>query len=166
MRRLIGVVSLLNLAVLSSVPAQQIRPPFARWEATPSIMRAGPGSGFSRDTVPRPHRDYRYEGLALGGVVLGAAGGWVGWNVSAACPTVPGARCDPDRFGNAVAAGLAGAAIGGGLGYLIGRLSSKPYPDQRPVTEPIRPSLVPDSTRIRVGYQHWKGAASGPGAGG
>ena len=101
MHRLIGVVSLLNFALLGSLPAQQVIPPFARWEAAPSTVCAGPGSGFSRDTLPLPHRDYRYEG-----------------------------------------------------------------PDQLPVTEPIRPSLIPDSTRIRVGYQHWKGAAIGAGAGG
>lgn len=166
MHRLIGVVSLLNFALLGSLPAQQVIPPFARWDSPTSMVSAVPASGFLQDTLPRPRRDYRYEGLAFGGIVLGAAGGWVGWNVSAACPTVPGAQCDPDRFGNAVAAGIAGAAIGGGLGYLIGRLSSKPYPEQLPATAQVRPSLIPDSTRIRVGYQHWEGAAIGAGTGG
>ena len=136
---------------------------FHSWEPVAS----GPVPGFERseqDTVPLPRRDYRYEGLAFGGMTFGAAGAWVGWNVSHACPTVPGARCEPDRLGNAVAVGLVGAAIGGGLGYLVGRLSSKPYPRQSLATEsgvPDSMPLTPDSTRRPVGYQHWKGAAIG-----
>lgn len=37
-------------------------------------------------------------------------------------------RCGTDRLGNAVALGLVGAAVGGGVGYLAGRLSSQPAP--------------------------------------
>jgi hypothetical protein len=51
-----------------------------------------------------------------------------------------------------------GAALGGGLGYLVGRLSSKPHPSI------LRKTQVPDSiasTRRLAGYQHWKGAAIG-----
>jgi len=34
-----------------------------------------------------PRRDYRYEGLAFGGIVFGAAGAWLGWNLG--CPVRP-----------------------------------------------------------------------------
>jgi hypothetical protein len=161
---LAGVIGLLNLALPGALPGQQIRPTFQGWE--PVAAEFAPGLGRSgQDTVPLARRDYRYEGVAFGGIVFGAAGAWVGWNVAAACPTVPGARCDPDRLGNAIAAGLVGAALGGGLGYLVGRLSSKPYPNHLPATEPARLSVVPDSTRRVVGYQHWKGAAIGSAGG-
>jgi len=58
----------------------------------------------TRTAVEVPRRDYRYEGLLIGGLALGADG----------------------ELGRAVAVGLVGAAVGGGLGYLIGRLSGKP----------------------------------------
>ena len=164
----LGVAGLVIPGVSCSLAAQQITPmAFHSWEPVTSE----PVPAFERaeqDAVPLPRRDYRYEGLAFGGMVFGAAGAWVGWNVAHACPTVPGARCEPDRLGNAVAVGLVGAAVGGGLGYLVGRLSSKPYPLQSLTTESGRISLVPDSmpltpdsTRRLVGYQHWKGAATG-----
>jgi hypothetical protein len=59
-----------------------------------------------------------------------------------------------------------GAALGSGLGYLVGRLSSKPAagPPSPPLT-PDSKSLIPDSTRRLVGYQHWKGAAIGASSG-
>ena len=164
---LVGVVGLLNLGPVGSLSAQQISPTFQRWEPVTSA-HVSPFERPIQDTVSLPRRDYRYEGLAFGGVVFGAAGGLLGWNVAQACPTVPGAQCDRDRLGNAIAVGLAGAALGGGLGYLVGRLTSKPYPNQLPAAEPpsipLMPDsipLIPDSTRHLVGYQHWKGAAIG-----
>jgi hypothetical protein len=73
-------------------------------------------------------RDYRYEGLVVGGVALGAFGAWVGSQLRGPCPTEAGVECGSDRVGNAVTLGLVGAAIGGGIGYLVGRLSSKAEP--------------------------------------
>lgn len=170
MRRSIGVtgvVGLLNLAVISSLAAQQIRRTFQSWEPVAS-EHVREFLADTKDTLPLPRRDYRYEGVAFGGIVFGAAGAWLGWNVGGACPTVPGAQCEPDRLGNAIAVGLVGAALGSGLGYLVGRFSSKPYPNELPAAEPppfpLTPdsiSLIPDSTRRVVGYQHWKGAAVG-----
>jgi hypothetical protein len=64
--------------------------------------------------------------------------------------------------------GLLGAAAGGGIGYLIGRLSPK-----KPAQPGVLPSLpsgavmdVPDSVRKRTGYQHWRGAGMGLAIGG
>jgi membrane protein DedA with SNARE-associated domain len=48
---------------------------------------------------------------------------------SADCVLEPGAGCgDSDGIGPAILTGLVGAAIGGGLGYVIGQWSSKPRP--------------------------------------
>ncbi len=157
----VGVVGLITLGVSGSLTGQQIRPTFQSWEPVAAEFARGFRPAM-QDTLPLPPRDYRYEGLAFGGIVFGAAGAWLGWNVGTSCSTVPGSRCEPDRLGNAVAVGLVGAALGGGLGYLVGRLSSKPYPDQLHSIEPADSmQLIPDSTRRVVGYQHWKGAVIG-----
>lgn len=166
MRRALYVLSLVNLVAVVSLAAQQVNPRFVRWEppAVP-LARLERWEANQRDTVLVPRHDYRYEGLAFGGIVFGAAGAWLGWNLGVSCPTVPGAECGRDRLGNAVTVGLVGAALGGGLGYLVGRFSSKPSPNQVSAVEPLHPSLIPDSTRRRVGYHHWKGAAIGAGGG-
>jgi hypothetical protein len=136
--------------------AQQNSAAFAHWDAETTAVAA-------------PQGDYRYEGLIFGGVALGAAGAWIGSQISQGCilPAEPGGGgCGSDRLGNAVATGLAGAAIGAGLGYLIGRFSPK---RPRPSVIPSMPSpsltSMPDSVRRRAGYQHWKGAAIGAGVG-
>lgn len=133
--------------------AQQKPAAFAQWNADTTSVAAS-------------HGDYRYEGLIFGGVTLGAVGAWVGSRLSEACivPAVPGGggRCGSDRLGNAVLTGLAGAALGAGLGYLVGRYSPKrPRPSMVPATPSPALVSVPDSVRRRVGYQHWKGAAVG-----
>lgn len=164
MRRVLRVVSLLNLGVVVSLAAQQHKPGFVRWEPpAASLARAQTWPAHQRDTVLVPRRDYRYEGLAFGGIVFGAAGAWLGWNVGVGCPLVPGANCEPDRLGNAVAVGLVGAALGGGLGYLVGRFSPKPPPGSLPAAESLLAPVTPE--RKPVGYHHWEGAAIGAGGG-
>ena len=160
MRRVVGLVGLLGLGVVGSLAGQQIRSTFQSWEPV-ALTPVREFRADRQDTLPLPRRDYRYEGLAFGGIVFGAAGAWVGWNVAGACPAVPGTVCEPDRLDNAIAVGLVGAALGSGLGYLVGRFSSKPYPNQLGAAEPPPLSQIPDSTRRLVGYQHWKGAAIG-----
>ncbi len=162
MRRVLCIASLINLGVLVSLQAQQLKPMFVRWEPETSLAHAKSWGAHQGDTLPVLNGDYRYEGLVIGGLALGALGAWVGFRISEACPTVPGAQCNTDRLGNAVALGLVSTAVGGGVGYLIGRLSPKL---QRPVTQTVSPSALPESTRQRVGYQHWKGAAIGSGSG-
>jgi hypothetical protein len=114
--------------------------------------------------MPESSGDYRYEGLAFGGLVFGALGAWLGSREYATCPLVPGGECygNRDRLGNGIALGLVGAAVGGGLGYLVGRFSpKKPRPDSLLMSSPPMPAGVPDSVRRRVGYQHWRGAGMG-----
>jgi hypothetical protein len=135
---------------------QQLQPVFARWHAETLSV----GSARLRQ------EDYRYEGLIFGGVALGALGAWVGSQISGACPLGSGSRCGTDRVGNAVMLGLSGAAIGGGLGYLVGRLSPKRPSPPIIFGEPSQnPAGIPDSVRLRIGYQHWRGAAIGTGVG-
>jgi hypothetical protein len=146
---------LLMLSSTISVAAQQIPERFARWEA--AVVKP------PRDSLQLSRGDYRYEGLAFGGLVFGALGAWLGSRDFAACPLEPGAECDgnENQVERGVVGGLVGAAVGGGLGYLVGRFSPKnPRPDsvaRRPAAVP----MVPDSTRMRVGYQHWRGAGIG-----
>jgi hypothetical protein len=125
--RALLVSGLLAAALTTTGGAQQQSAAFARWEprvagelewgSAPDIAAAAAGG-----------RDYRYEGLVVGGLAIGAFGAWVGSQLTGLCPTEPGVGCESDRVGNAVTLGLVGAAIGGGLGYLVGRLSSKAEP--------------------------------------
>jgi hypothetical protein len=127
--RAVIVPGLLTGALATTAGAQEQPATFVRWE--PRIageLDSGSASGLGRESVAAGHRDYRYEGLVVGGLAIGAFGAWVGSQISAACPTEPGVECGPDNRGNAIAVGLVGAAIGGGLGYVVGRLSSKAGP--------------------------------------
>jgi hypothetical protein len=153
-----------------SLTAQRAETRLAQWEP-PVLGLSGPGlPGPSPDSTALPRGDYRYEGLVFGGVVFGALGALLGSRDYASCPLEPGAECygNRDKLGNGIAGGLVGAAVGGGLGYLVGRFSPK-----RPRPSPILPSQpsadlvsVPDSVRRRVGYQHWRGAGIGTVVGG
>jgi hypothetical protein len=161
------LAGLLHLGGGVLLPAQQRAAPFIRWESsatTPEPTRSWRTAEEKSDDLG----DYRYEGLALGGVALGALGVWVGSQLSGACPLEPGVPCNSDKTENAIALGLVGAAVGGGIGYLIGRFSPKRPPPL--VDGPELPSLelvgVPDSVRKRTGYQHWRGAAIGLAVGG
>ena len=151
---------LIQTALLSPIAGavwgQQIPPAFARWQA--DTLAVSPA---------RLHEgDYRYEGLIFGGVALGALGAYVGSQLSGACALGAGNDCGTDKVGNAIALGLTGAVIGGGLGYLVGRLSPKVPSPPIILRDPSKdPASIPDSVRHRVGYQHWKGAAIGTGVG-
>jgi hypothetical protein len=149
------LVEVVSVAPLSG---QHAKAPFERWEASRTLP----------DTVLAPRRDYRYEGLLIGGLALGAAGAWAGSQISGGCALSPNNSCYHDRIGTAVALGLLSAAVGGGVGYLVGRLSPKLPPRGSPL--PSRRSLgsasIPDSVRQRVGYQHWRGGALGLAIGG
>jgi hypothetical protein len=164
MHRAILFAVLLNSASAGTLAAQRAQPLLERWKP-PSTSLAWPDPwAISRQDSVAVRGDYRYEGLAFGGLVFGTLGAWVGSRDFAICPLEPGVPCgDNDKLERAVVLGLAGAAIGGGLGYLVGRLSpKKPRPDSLLGRQPF-PALasVPDSVRRKVGYQHWRGAGIG-----
>jgi hypothetical protein len=126
MHRLLRFAALLLLPI-TTLEAQHTERRFEAW-APAASHAAARGTPLQLASVQIPRRDYRYEGLAFGGIAFGALGAWVGSRITEACPTEPGVDCGPDRLGNAVGVGLMAAAMGGGLGYLVGRLSSKPQP--------------------------------------
>ena len=129
MSRFLMLAILFAAGVATPLVAQRSVDRFERWEHPAS-------RGPADETKLRPssieeqpaRRDYRYEGLLIGGVPLGIFGAILGHGLTPACPTVPGADCSPDQLGNAITLGLIGAAVGGGLGYLVGWLSPKPAP--------------------------------------
>lgn len=129
MTRPLALATLLSALVAIPLSAQRAPAGFHHWEAPAHALESNerlPSPPLSWGRMPR--RDYRYEGLLIGGVTFGTLGAVVGNGLTLGCPTVPGADCEPDRLGNAVTLGLIGAAIGGGLGYLVGWLSPKPNP--------------------------------------
>src|SRR5580765_3706578 len=118
MRTALLLIGVLQLGGLVSLPAQQRAAPFTSWEPSAPAPEAAEVKWGALG-------DYRYEGLALGGVELGALGVWVGSQISTGCLLAPGVPCHTDKAGQAVALGLTGAVIGGGIGYLVGRFSAK-----------------------------------------
>ncbi len=159
------LVGLLHLGGVVTLPAQQHPARFIRWEP-PASSPAPTKSWRTPEDESADLGDYRYEGLVFGGLAFGALGAWMGSEISAGCPLEPGVPCPSHKPENAIALGLVGAALGGGLGYLVGSLSPKRPP--RIQTELLSGDLVavPDSVRKRTGYQHWRGAAIGLGLGG
>src|SRR5688572_22489069 len=158
---------LLSLVLAVPLDAQRTTQALEAWE--PSLPTSQVSHTDQRDSVPVPRGDYRYEGLAFGGLVFGALGAWLGSREFASCALAAGGGCygNGDRLGNGIAAGLLGAAVGGGLGYLVGRFSpKKPRPDSILMVSAPQPTSVPDSVRHKVGYQHWRGAGIGAAIGG
>jgi hypothetical protein len=170
MLRHFAVVGLL-IQVLATAPlsGQQANVPLERWDVSsvwvaPAVM----GTGAERDTMLAPRRDYRYEGLLIGGLAVGVAGALVGSQISGPCALSSGNSCHNDKVGTAVGLGLLSAAVGGGFGYLIGRLSPK-VPTRDPLLTgrgSLGSASIPDSVRQRVSYQHWRGGALGVAIGG
>jgi hypothetical protein len=127
MRRIL--LSGLFLLQTQLLGAQQIQRAFESWDdhvATTLTSVPMRSATPQREAVEVSRGDYRYEGLLVGGLAFGALGAWVGSQLREACPTEPGVKCGHDGLGDAVTLGLASAVLGGGLGYLIGRLSAKP----------------------------------------
>jgi hypothetical protein len=152
--RVLSLLAIFAVAGPSGLEAQQRQSAFVSWEV--------PGRGVEPDTVAG-RGDYRYEGLVIGGLAFGALGAWLGSRpFSGGCLLEPGVPCNrnDDRVEGGVLFGLLGAAVGGGLGYLVGRFSPKrPRPELALRPDPL--AGVPDSVRIRAGYQHWRGAGLG-----
>ena len=77
MRTGLIVAGLLHLAGVVSLPGQQRAAPFLRWE----LSAPSPGPITSPQTAKDESEslgDYRYEGLAFGGLVFGAFGVYAG----------------------------------------------------------------------------------------
>jgi hypothetical protein len=159
------LIGLLHLGGGVLLAAQQHAAPFIHWEPS-AALNASTKSRHASEERSSALGDYRYEGLAFGGAVFGALGVWMGSQISAGCPLEPGVPCRTDKAGQAVALGLAGAALGGGLGYLIGRSSPKKPPRIETQSPAAALVSVPESVRKQTGYQHWRGAAIGLGIGG
>jgi hypothetical protein len=169
MLRPLRLTGFLIIALGTSLAAQQARPTFEPWEAPSSPLPQVQFGATSRsDTLLAPRRDYRYEGLLVGELSLGLAGAWAGSQISGPCLLAQGGSCGNDKVGTAVALGLLGAVVGGGVGYLVGRLSPKPVSrDSLLPSQPFRALPgIPDSLRRRVGYQHWRGGGLGLAIGG
>lgn len=118
-----GIGSALGLLIGAASPKY-------RWYSRGPDDPAPPPQAAARDpldlpSVQVPRGDYRYEGLAIGGIPLAILGAYMGSRTESACPTVPGADCTRGSVGDAITLGLVGGAIGGGIGYVIGRLSPK-----------------------------------------
>ena len=67
--------------------------------------------------------DYRLEGTAVGALLFGALGTWVGSEACRNQPTPIGSGGSSSCTG--VTVGLVGAVLGGGVGYVLGHITPK-----------------------------------------
>jgi hypothetical protein len=116
MRAFLSVILFLTLFVSVPLSAQRLAPDFA------SLRVQAPSSETSRARFG----DYRVEGAAFGAIFLGVLGAWLGREACQGQPTPittggGGRSCT----GDALTVGLVGGVVGGGLGYLLGRLTPK-----------------------------------------
>jgi hypothetical protein len=160
--RLAATTLLVMLVAVAPLSGQRASAPLEQWKASPLSPSASSQSRGEPETMS-PRRDYRYEGLLIGGLVLGAAGAWAGSQIGTSCALSVNGTCDNDKLGSAVGLGLISAVVGGGVGYLIGRLSPKvPRPPLTlPEAGPLTSAGIPDSVRQPLHYQHWRGGALG-----
>lgn len=170
MRRAGSFTALICFLAVTSLQAQRSGTAFTRWEPELQSLTSVVLVGQQPDSISQSRGDYRYEGLAFGGLAFGVMGAWLGSrDYQGICPLGSDGSCDGngDQLGNGIAFGLVGAALGGGLGYLVGRASAKkPRPDPIMPDPILRRAIIPDSVRHLVGYQHWRGAGIGAAVGG
>jgi len=118
----------LSVLLLAALPvglsAQRLE--HGGWEPWTPTFRVSTNAPASATASSR--RDYRLEGLVVGGLVLGAVGAWIGAEVCHSGPQPVSAGSGESCTGDALVIGLAGAAVGGGIGYLLGRLTPKRSP--------------------------------------
>jgi len=118
-------LSVFLLALLPASVAGQ-RVDAARWQSWSPTLRVSTNAPAPAAASLR--RDYRLEGLVVGGLVFGAVGAWIGAEACHNQPQPIGAGSGQSCTGDAVVVGLAGAAVGSGIGYLLGRLTPKQSP--------------------------------------
>ncbi len=127
MRLLLSIPALLSLAAPLSptaVHAQRLSSLGSDWtlkvQAPPSALQPLP-SAPSRPKVG----DYRVEGTVIGGLLMGALGAWVGSESCHNQPTPVAPSSGTACTGTTLTVGFVGAVLGGGLGYLLGRVTPK-----------------------------------------
>jgi len=91
----------------------------AKYDLVPVSAHLRVSVAASRERVG----DYRFEGTAIGALFLGALGAWIGTEACRNQPTPIGSGGSSSCSG--VTVGLAGVAIGGGIGYVLGRITPK-----------------------------------------
>src|SRR5437773_12522352 len=120
-------LSVFLLALLPASVAGQ-RVDAARWQSWSPTLRVSTNAPAATSL----RRDYRLEGLVVGGLVFGAVGAWIGAEACHNQPQPIGAGSGQSCTGDAGVVGLAGAAQVSGLGYLLGRLTPKQSPRLEP----------------------------------
>ena len=120
--RLLAPILALTVVVPVCASAQRLSLDFPAWRphvvATSSVDHH-----VARANLQTKFPDYRLEGTVLGVVLLGGLGLWMGTEV---CNNQPqpvgsggGSSCSALPFA------LVGVAVGGGVGYVLGRITSK-----------------------------------------
>jgi len=119
MRRFVTLASLLVVTPPSTLLAQRLAKIGSL--VAPSPIFAQHLSASLQDARHAPG-DYRLEGTVAGGLLLGALGFWIG---TQACDNQRQPAGSGATSCSAVPVGLVGAALGSGVGYLLGRLTPK-----------------------------------------
>ena len=112
MSKSFGGVLVVMMTLVSPLRAQRLAPIPSPWTPLPVLLRP--------PTQATSVGDYRAAGTAIGSLLLGALGAYVGYQSCHNQPTPlgsGGASCTKAT----VTLGVVGAVVGGGVGFLVGR---------------------------------------------
>jgi len=120
--RLLAPILALTVVVPVCASAQRLSLDFPAWRPH-FVANSSVDHHVARANLQTKFPDYRLEGTVLGVVLLGGLGLWMGTEV---CNNQPqpvgsggGSSCSALPFA------LVGVAVGGGVGYVLGRITSK-----------------------------------------
>ena len=120
-----SVVLVLLALVVTPVAGAQWLAESSSWGTSPKVVAPTQTRPM---LVVEAAADYRWHGLALGFVALGALGAWIGNDACQNQPE-PASSSDGGCAGSAVAVGAVGGLLGATIGFFIGKGVPQARPD-------------------------------------
>ncbi|SRR6266566_2137487 len=122
MLRLLACVLALTIVIPVCASAQRLSLEFAAWRPH-VVANSSVDHHVARISLQTKFPDYRVEGTVLGAVLLGGLGLWMGTDICNNQPQPVGSGSGSSC--SALPIALVGVAVGGGVGYVLGRITPK-----------------------------------------